>query len=169
MTSQQRPVIDSLQGSDKLYVYDNLNGITAVVPVSVLIAYLASIAPPPPPPTVAGDPFAGYSNIDQTIFRNPDTEYTNTTANTMIVIAALANNGNFTNRAVLVLTGRVNGAVTDYYVASAESSAVDSTSITGKITLHVPPGATYQIDASSTINNVPTGTFVFAWTEFTKP
>ena len=40
MSSQQRPVVDSLQSSDHIYVYDNLNGFTAVASLATLISFL---------------------------------------------------------------------------------------------------------------------------------
>ena len=40
MSSQQRPVIDSLQSSDHIYTYDNLNGFTAVASLATLISFL---------------------------------------------------------------------------------------------------------------------------------
>ena len=40
MSSQQRPVVDSLQSSDLIYVYDNLNGFTSVASIATLTAYL---------------------------------------------------------------------------------------------------------------------------------
>ena len=142
MSSQQRPVKDSIQAGDQLYTYDNLNGMTAVVPVSVLTAYLASIAPPPAPP-VAGDPFAGYAYVDETASRAfNDTVYTNSTGKAIQVIARMTTNTDGNGR--LSIHGSVDGITRASFSIYTHNTGTPP--IGGGINFWVPAGSTYSVN-----------------------
>lgn len=158
MSSQQRPVKDSIQAGDQLYTYDNLNGMTAVVPVSVLTAYLASITPPPAPP-VAGDPFAGYTYVDETASRAFDnTVYTNSTGKAIQVIADIGTNTDGNGK--ITLSGTVDGIGVAVFGVYTHNTGTPPPS--HSINFWVPSGSTYSV-------NVTGGPATFStnqWLEF---
>ena len=158
MSSQQRPVKDSIQAGDQLYTYDNLNGMTAVVPVSVLAAYLASITPPPAPP-VAGDPFAGYAYADETANRAfNNTVYTNSTGKAIQVIADIVTNTDGAGR--ITLSGTVNGI--RVAVFGVYTHATGSPPPSHDINFWIPAGSTYSVNVVGGPATFSTG----KWLEF---